>query len=76
MLTSNSMNNAEHGHGGLIVSASATTSVWQGCGILTSSVCPCHERAAGPWDSHFLSRSRVRSVWQGHGDRLDFDVTC
>eukprot|EP00959_Pyramimonas_sp_CCMP1952_P040134 839184-Pyramimonas_sp.AAC.1 len=46
MLTSNSIRNAEHGHGGLTISASALTSVWQGCGVLTSSVCPSHERAA------------------------------
>eukprot|EP00959_Pyramimonas_sp_CCMP1952_P074577 1558155-Pyramimonas_sp.AAC.1 len=62
MLTSNNIQNAKHGHGGLTTPASAITSVWQGCGILTSSVCPSYERAAGPWDSHFLSRSRVRNV--------------
>eukprot|EP00959_Pyramimonas_sp_CCMP1952_P466770 9490516-Pyramimonas_sp.AAC.1 len=51
-------------------------SVWQGCGVLTTSVCPRYDRAAGPWDSHVLSRSRVRNVWQGHTDRLDFDCAC
>eukprot|EP00959_Pyramimonas_sp_CCMP1952_P143514 3004447-Pyramimonas_sp.AAC.1 len=73
MLTSNNIKHAEHGHGGLTTPASAITSVWQGCGILTRSVCRRYERAAGPWDSHCLSCSRVRNVWQGRRDRLDFD---
>eukprot|EP00959_Pyramimonas_sp_CCMP1952_P197171 4123193-Pyramimonas_sp.AAC.1 len=55
MLTRNSSKHAEHGSGGLTISASAITSVWQCYGVLTISVSPSHERAAGPRDSNFLS---------------------
>eukprot|EP00959_Pyramimonas_sp_CCMP1952_P450628 9435154-Pyramimonas_sp.AAC.1 len=61
MLTSNSIKNAGHGNGGLTISASAITSVWQDYGGLTISVFPSHERASGPWDSYFLRTSRVRN---------------
>eukprot|EP00959_Pyramimonas_sp_CCMP1952_P216424 4526342-Pyramimonas_sp.AAC.1 len=61
MLICNSIKDAEHGNGGLTISVFAIKSVWQGYGILTISVFPSHERTAGPWGSHFLSRSRVRN---------------